>query len=264
MFFYQTALFRVAEAIVGLQVYYIGWPTEEADRLRLMRKFYAIKEFPNVCGAIDGTHVDILPPKADENWFVNRHGNHSLNVCAVAGSNYAFHYVNARHAGRAHDSGVMLYTGLMTTFETNGYRPFPGAVLLGDSAYPLKEWLMTPFRSTTEMTPAMRRYQTAHSLTRGVVEKAFGILKMRFRGLHSGLRVASVIKANRIIMAACILHNMCIQEGDDIRDLLQDFEDEHFRRPQFRMSTVSPTASAKEVRNKFVENFARGSVQDEN
>jgi len=40
---------------------------------------------------------------------------------------------------------VLRESSLWTTFEEHQQRPFPEAVVLGDSAYPLTEWLITPF-----------------------------------------------------------------------------------------------------------------------
>ena len=39
---------------------------------------------------------------------------------------------------------VLRESSLWDSFE-GGARPFPGAVILGDSAYPNRDWLVTPF-----------------------------------------------------------------------------------------------------------------------
>jgi len=49
------------------------------------------------------------------------------------------------YIGRCHDSRVLRESSLWTAFEEQKLSPFPGAVILGDSAYPLTEWLITPF-----------------------------------------------------------------------------------------------------------------------
>ena len=46
-------------------------------------QFFDIARMPSVCGCVDGTHVQVNPPSADEVSFVNRHHTHSLNVMAV-------------------------------------------------------------------------------------------------------------------------------------------------------------------------------------
>jgi hypothetical protein len=59
-----------------------------------------------------------------------------------------------------------------------------GAVLLGDSAYPLTEWLLTPFLGDPQ--GAKGRYNRSQTSTRNVIERAFGVLKKRFLSLGSG------------------------------------------------------------------------------
>ncbi|KAL7827632.1 hypothetical protein SRHO_G00333500 [Serrasalmus rhombeus] len=57
----------------------------------------------------------------------------------------------------------------------------------GDSGYPLKRWLLTPFpnpQSTEE-----RRYNDVHTLTRSVVERSIGLLKGRWRCLDASASV---------------------------------------------------------------------------
>jgi hypothetical protein len=59
-------------------------------------------------------------------------------------------------------------------------------LFLGDSAYPLKTWLYTPVRKPID--DADNNYNYRHSSTRMAIERAFGILKMRWRVLHVELR----------------------------------------------------------------------------
>ncbi|KAF4748186.1 hypothetical protein FOZ63_032358 [Perkinsus olseni] len=55
-------------------------------------------------------------------------------------------------------------------------------------------------------------YNFCHSSTRFVCERAFGVLKSRWRCVHSGLRVEPQ-QAVRIVAAAVTLHNMCRRKG---------------------------------------------------
>ena len=66
---------------------FIRWPRGAQG---IDPKFHRIAGFPSVCGAIDGTHVNVCPPKAEEDAYVNRHQEHSLNVCGVCGPDLAF------------------------------------------------------------------------------------------------------------------------------------------------------------------------------
>jgi len=73
---------RVADAMFELKNEVIKWPN---DKDQMVSDFYDIAGFPSVAGCIDGTHVKVIPPAEDEFSFLNRHHEHSINVCAVCG-----------------------------------------------------------------------------------------------------------------------------------------------------------------------------------
>ena len=103
---------------------------------------------------------------------------------------------------------------------------FPGnSHILGDAAYPLKRWLLTPFRDNGRLTAQQRRYNTAHSSTRTVVERSIGLFKNRLRKLKKKMDVDKIEDIPEIIVSSCILHNICIIE-DDIDDFLDDSNDD--------------------------------------
>jgi len=86
--------------------------------------------FPNVAGCVDGTLINIDSPKSNEVAYVDRYGNHSLNCMMVCGADCTFYYANARWPGSVNDARVLRNSHLHARFE-NGWRPFPGALLLG-------------------------------------------------------------------------------------------------------------------------------------
>ena len=85
--------------------------------------------------------------------------------------------------------------------------------LSGDSAYRLELWMMMPLRNP--VTDAKMRYQSAHTKTRCSIERAFGLLKSRFRCLDDsgGILCYTPQKVCQITMACCVLHNLCLDAG---------------------------------------------------
>lgn len=87
---------RVCDAVISLKGDIVKWPQ---DTSKLASKFFEIGGFPSVCGCLDGTHIKVHPPQADEQSFVNRHHTYSLNVLAVAGPDLSFYYINTNFPG---------------------------------------------------------------------------------------------------------------------------------------------------------------------
>lgn len=108
-------------------------------------------------------------------------------------------------------------SSLFTKFDGDHWRPIPNAVILGDSGYPLKEWLIPPLIRPTN--DAETRFNIAHKRTRRIVENSFGILKKRFASLEK-LRVDPTF-AGEIVKCCSILHNLLLDIGgeEDIEDI---------------------------------------------
>lgn len=210
-----TVVKRVAQAIVdefGNEA--ICWPN---DLGKVVQEFHQIAGFPAVIGAVDGSKIRITPPKEDEEAYLDRKQHHSLNLTIVSGPNYEIYFCNTNCSGRWHDSRVLQHSNLWQEFEVHGNLPFPGAVILGDSAYPCRSWLIPPFRGDVE--GAKLRFNQAHAKSRCVVERCFGILKKRFYALAECQRVLKPSFSALLIQCACILHSMCIRAGDDAADM---------------------------------------------
>lgn len=86
--------------------------------------------------------------------------------------------------------------------------------IVADGAYPLRGWLMTPYRDNGHLNERQRNFNNKLSANRVVIERAFGLLKGRFRRLN--LIDAKVKTAVEIIMCAAILHNICIMRKENI------------------------------------------------
>lgn len=72
---------------------------------------------------------------------------------------------------------------------------------------------MTPFRDNGNLTPEKSMYNTTLSSIRSIIERAYGLLKGKWRRLKY-LDVKSIDMANHIIAAACTLHNFLILHNE--------------------------------------------------
>ncbi|XP_052223937.1 putative nuclease HARBI1 [Dreissena polymorpha] len=100
--------------------------------------------FPQVVGVVDGTHIRIQAPSANEDDYVNRKGFHSLNVQMICDATFWFVDVVAKWPGSVHDSRIFRESAIRQRFE----RGEINGLLLGDSGYGCKRYLMTPYQNT--------------------------------------------------------------------------------------------------------------------
>jgi hypothetical protein len=178
--------------------------------------FFHLSGFPQVIGAIDGTHIPIKSPGGNEaELYRNRKGYFSINVQAIVDSTCKFTDIVVRWPGATHDATIFNNSLICQRFEQNEFDGF----LLGDSGYPCRRYLLTPFLNLD--THAQLRYNRSHIVTRTVVEKTFGQWKERFRCLLTPLRLALPTSQNVVIATAC-LHNLAISLKIPIPD---DHED---------------------------------------
>lgn len=147
----QSTVSRVVECVtnglVALAPNHIKFPTTNENVARATAGFRLMTgcRIPKVMGCVDGTHVRILAPSSNEHEeaYVNRKGFHSINVQIVSDAYSNIMQIEARWPGSVHDSTILKESpvwGQMPRIQDHG-------VLLGDSGYPCKRFLLTPFRN---------------------------------------------------------------------------------------------------------------------
>ena len=150
--------------------------------------------------------------------------------------------VDAGYYGRLGDSGCLRNSPIWDSdvhdelFHNRGY------YLYGDSAYPLKRWLLKGFPAISA-TSEERKFNTQGSRARVIAECAYGklkvsdylymkilnwltkrfIVKAQWRTLHVGLRTHNHDFWVRTVHACCILHNITIDQCDQGWSLKDDF-----------------------------------------
>ncbi|KAI8433384.1 hypothetical protein MSG28_015424 [Choristoneura fumiferana] len=196
----------------------VKWPHRIED---VVQKFYELYNFPNVIGIIDGTLIPIDAPTTDEPAFVDRKGGHSINCMMVCGPQYQFFYVSANWPGSVHDARVLRRSTLYSAMEQENI--FPNGVILGDSGYPLKTWLMTPLHNDPN-SEGERRYNRRLKATRQIIECSFGILKEKFPCLNH-LRVNPRFAANIVVCCATLCN--IARENEDWESFTPPLEQEN-------------------------------------
>ncbi|KAI4471245.1 hypothetical protein MML48_1g05040 [Holotrichia oblita] len=154
------------------------WPND--NEKREIEEYFRRKGFACVIGAIDGCHVRIDKPNEDAESHINRKGYYSIQMQVVCDHNRKIRDVFVGNPGSVHDARVFRNSPIGNTLEEKCGQYF----LLGDSAYPLKRNLMTPFKDRGQLTPRQINYN---------------IRLYESNTVH-------------LIRAACVLHNIAIDD----------------------------------------------------
>lgn len=212
-----------------------------------------MKGISGVLGAIDGTHIQIKAPSINRHLYCNRKKYYSILMQAVVDSKKKFIDVYCGEPGSLHDSRV-LRRSLLNRKATDEYEAsFPNnTFLLGDSAYPSKSWLVTPYKDDGNLTQINRKFNYLHSSTRMVVENAFGLLKTRFRRLLHFTEHSDLKTVVNLTIASCVLHNICIDEKDDWDD--EDGSTEDIELNNLESEEARPSTQRLDDRRQLVIN----------
>ncbi|KAJ0978352.1 hypothetical protein J5N97_013826 [Dioscorea zingiberensis] len=218
--------------------------------------------FKDCLGAIDGTHVPVIVPREIQERYRNRHGTLSQNVMAVVSFDMQFRYICAGWEGSAADMRIMQHC-----LENGSFSVPEGKYYLVDSGYANTQSLLAPYRGERYHLGQFSRGQTryhnqkekfnhAHASFRNIVERAFGVLKRRFKIL----RVPSPfsVETQRDIVVACaVIHNYICKYANSDEELQQD-EDDYVEEENMGVDwQQDDTGSAHDMGQFLRENISR-------
>ena len=206
---------------VIISTFYFQTPKTKEEWIEIAKSFETEWNFPNCIGAIDGKHIQIVPPPNSGSHYYNYKKTHSIVLMAVANANYEIVHADIGASGRLPDGGIWKECSLNKTLQTRSIilpddaklprsqevAPF---VFVADDAFPLKKYLLKPYANRNQTT-ADRVFSYRLSRAKRVVENVFGILSSKFRVLKTYIAVAPD-KVEKIVWAIIVLHNMLIRE----------------------------------------------------
>lgn len=231
---------------IKLKDRFLQMPRSREEILDVKATYFKVENFPLCLTCIDGTHIRVQSfggENAEE--YRNRKTYFSINCQAAVSANVIFskiYYesifkinlriripiysflqnygfqlkffdVVTRWPGSAHDSTIFSNSTLFERFQRGdfGY----DSAILADKAYGPEKFICKPIYHDHELlTEAEKKYQYSQIKTRNTVERSFGVLKKRFACLQFGMHFRELAKVQDIILACCILHNMCIDQNE--------------------------------------------------
>lgn len=189
---------------------FIKWPLQhEKQMISTSFNKYGLS---GVIGVIDGCHIPIKKPLEHPSDYFNRKKFYSMILQGVCKNDLSFIDVDVRWPGGVHDARVLRTSSI---YPIGAQLCGDNYYILGDSAYPVLSWLIPPFKNNGHLTPAEVYFNKMLSKTRVKIEHAFGALKGRFRRLKEFLDIKETQNIANIIVASCVLHNICIMNNDD-------------------------------------------------
>ncbi|XP_066598104.1 uncharacterized protein [Prorops nasuta] len=222
-----NVVFNVCFALESNIRKYMKWPHRN-QLLQIEERFRAICNFPGVVGAIDGTHIPISAPTQYSNSYINRKGFHSIHLQSICDHKLRFIDVYTGMCGSVNDARVWRLSDIRELINQDSQRYFPNNThIIGDSAYPLTQYLIKPYSDNGHLNEIQINFNRKLSATRMTIERAFGILKGRFRKLKF-IYMYRTDMIPLVILCCCILHNICINNDDEPFNIeeVEDDEDE--------------------------------------
>lgn len=225
----------VVNALYDIRKDYIKFPKTPAKVQASIATFTDLSRLPNIVGAIGGSHVRIRAPAENAAVYFSRCQQYDFVIQAIVNGKRLFIDFACGFPGSMHDWRICRCSDVYRNAERRNILTEPvvstcirgdeiGPYLVGDSAYTLSPWLIKPYPEGTR-DPDKILFNKNLSSAQVQVECMFGILKGRWRILQKRLdsRIDFAIKCT---VACAVLHNICIQNGDDWDDECDDDNDQ--------------------------------------
>lgn len=208
-------VFNICKILCGNIFDFIRWPNFIEATVQ-QNLFMETCGFPGIVGVIDGCDLPISKPPKFQEAYLCRKKYHAMKLQGICDFNRKFIDVDVGWVGSAHDARVFRKSDIKALIEEKRDEMFPNhGHLIGDSAYPNLQYLLVPFKDFGRLTDAQKKYNNRLSCARVRIEQAFGILTGRFRRLkYIYMRRTDLIPV--VVLAACALHNLCIDQKDFI------------------------------------------------
>ncbi|XP_071581589.1 putative nuclease HARBI1 [Temnothorax nylanderi] len=184
-----------------------------SDKENAANEFFEIAGFPKVLGCIDGTFIKVQTPAHKiKSTYVNRHDIPSITLQGICDARKRFVDAFTGIPSKIHDARILklsdVHEALPGLCEGNKYH------ILGDGAYPIREWLIVPYKDYGNLSERQKLFNKKFYATRVLIENAFGLLKGRFQQLIE-VDMHNVDKISKFIISCCVLHNLYIDNNDD-------------------------------------------------
>lgn len=205
---------RIAQSIMDSAHKVICYPKQEEleDIGKGFGRLAHHKAFDKAVGAVDGCLIRIKPPNLNKEDYFSYKQFYSIHMQAICDSSGRFLNIFTGFPGSVHDTRVLKNSPVYVNAE---YPP-PGYFILGDGGYPCIQWpiaIITPYKLPLQGR-VEERFNNCHSRARSIIERAFGMMKARWRTTMFKAIEVKVAFCTQVVTACAFLHNVCLTHGD--------------------------------------------------
>ena len=203
---------------------YIHFPRSRRETAEAIKQFKVFCQcrIPQVPGALDGAHIPIVAPNIDGKAdYFSQKQRYTISK-GLVGANLVFLDVATGFPGSCHNTCNFRNTSLYKQAKNGEILTKPEVVIensrvtplvLGDGAYPLLPWFIKPYNFAPALTRSEKLFNKKLCSARVTVERAFVILKARWRCLLKRLDNC-IENVSAVVIACCVLHNICQMNRD--------------------------------------------------
>lgn len=244
----MTASMRVASAMPEAFPDAIHYALAGPEKASQMADFAAYN-WGGLRAIIDCSHIKITvdPGTRKRDYeYTNRHDLHVLSYQFICDAKMRFLDIFGGYGGRCNDQMILNESPFAARL---GEVLQVGEWLMADMGYALKEWCISGFRANeiSGANAAERLYfNRIFSSMRITIERAFGVLKSRFRSLMFGLNFRERASYSIVILSLCIVHNICIEYRDAVTEaeITAGIEADRTVREALRRAAAATAAAA--------------------
>lgn len=205
----RSAFNRLRDTIRLNKGFFISWPNKDRAK-KITEEFneYLVYEnkFPNICGVIGCTEIPIpLTPKAEP----DKKSTQIIKLQCVCDAKGEF--LDSFVANESFVSNVSVFNqSVRPRIENGDLYIEPNSHLIGDKSYPIKRYLMVPFKEFRK-THEQIEFNSHLELSRKIIDIAIKRLVERFAKIKN---LESTEENHHYVEMSCAIHNYCIQQND--------------------------------------------------
>ncbi|GLV39822.1 uncharacterized protein CBL_08112 [Carabus blaptoides fortunei] len=228
------------------------WPDENEAEIS-SNTFLSNYGYPDVIGALSSIHINFKPPVDKEQLYRNKTLGYSLILQGISNAKKEFLNIFAGFPGSVNSASVLkhsvLYKDIEETSPSNFF--YNKYHLVADETYPLRSWLIIPFRNEDSLTSKYINHNASLKAALTPANQAFTLLLERWKLLNF-INANSINHAKNVIEASCVLHNFCIKQDDIFKEMLKSFENDEIKNMEFVDITTKGVRKRQKNLNKFL------------